>query len=105
VPEKVQEFSYLSLSLSAAWIGGLPLMRGITIVAGLIEMFLAPVIQKVKGVFPMYIVGLVVALVGISIIQISVTSFFGLTFHGDAIRSIDIVVGAVSLLLMVFCNV
>ena len=97
--------SYLSLSLSAAWIGGLPLMRGITIVAGLIEMFLAPVIQKVKGVFPMYIVGLVVALVGISIIQISVTSFFGLTFHGDAIRSIDIVVGAVSLLLMVFCNV
>ena len=97
--------SYLSLSLTAAWIGGLPLMRGITIVAGFIEMFLAPVIQKLKNVFPIYIVGLVVALVGISIIQISVTSFFGLTLQGDAIRSIDIFIGAVSLLIMVFCNV
>jgi xanthine permease XanP len=97
--------SYLSLSLSAAWIGGLPLMRGITIVAGLIEMFLAPVIQKLQKVFPIYIVGLVVALVGISIIQISVTSFFGLTFQGDAINNIDIFIGAVSLLIMVLCNV
>lgn len=96
--------SYLSLSLSAAWVGGLPLMRGITIVAGLIEMLIAPVIQKLKNVFPIYIVGLVVALVGISIIQISVTSFFGLTFQGDAIRDIDIFIGAVSLLIMVFCN-
>lgn len=97
--------SYLSLSLSAAWIGGLPLMRGITIVAGLIEMFLAPVIQKLKSIFPIYIVGLVVALVGISIVQISVTSFFGLTFQGDAIRNTDIVIGGVSLLIMVFCNI
>jgi NCS2 family nucleobase:cation symporter-2 len=97
--------SYLSLSLSAAWIGGLPLMRGITIVAGIIEMCLAPFIQKMKGVFPIYIVGLVVALVGISIIQISVTSFFGLTLQGDAIRNMDIFVGAVSLFIMVFCNI
>ena len=96
--------SYLSLSLSAAWIGGLPLMRGITIVAGLIEIFLAPVIQKLKKVFPIYIVGLVVALVGISVIQISVTSFFGLTLQGDALRNTDIFIGAVSLLVMVLCN-
>ena len=97
--------SYLSLSLTAAWIGGLPLMRGITIVAGLIEMFLAPVIQKLKNVFPIYIVGLVVALVGISIVQISVTSFFGITLQGDVIRGKDMYIGAASLLIMVFCNV
>ncbi len=96
--------SYLSLSLSAAWIGGLPLMRGVTIVAGLIEILLAPVIQRLKSVFPVYVVGLVVALVGISIIQISVTSFFGLTLQGDAICSTDILIGVVSLLIMVFCN-
>jgi len=96
--------SYLSLSLSAAWVGGLPLMRGITIVAGLVEMLLAPVIQKLKSVFPIYIVGLVVALVGISIISISITSFFGLSLQGDAIRNTDIVIGAVPLLIMVFCN-
>ncbi len=96
--------SFLSLSLSAAWIGGLPLMRGITIVAGVIEMFLAPVIQKLKSVFPIYIVGLVVMLVGISIVQISITSFFGIALQGDAIRSTDILIGAASLFIMVFCN-
>jgi len=96
--------SYLSLTLSAAWIGGLPLMRGITIVAGLIEMALAPVVQKLKSVFPIYIVGLVVAMVGVSVISISITSFFGLTLLGDAISSIDILIGAVSLFIMVFCN-
>ncbi|MEN6317245.1 MAG: solute carrier family 23 protein [Syntrophaceae bacterium] len=96
--------SYLSLSLSAAWVGGLPLMRGITIVAGLVEMSLAPVIQKLRSVFPIYVVGLVVALVGISIISISITSFFGLTLLRDAISSTDILIGAVSLLIMIFCN-
>jgi NCS2 family nucleobase:cation symporter-2 len=96
--------SYISLTLSAAWIGGLPLMRGITIVAGIVEILLAPVVQKLKSVFPIYIVGLVVAMVGISIISISITSFFGLNLQGDAIRSIDILIGAVSLLIMIFCN-
>src|SRR5512136_2840421 len=96
--------SYMSLSLSAAWVGGLPLMRGITVVAGLVEMMLAPVIQKLKSVFPIYVVGLVVALVGISVISISITSFFGLSLQGDAISNTDIVIGAVSLLIMVFCN-
>ena len=96
--------SYLSISLSAAWVGGLPLMRGIIIVAGLVEIFLAPVIQKLKVVFPVYVVGLVVMMVGISIVQISITSFFGLTLQGDAINNIDILIGAISLFIMVCCN-
>jgi xanthine permease XanP len=96
--------SFLSLSLTAAWIGGLPLMRGITIVAGLIEMLLAPVIQKLRSVFPVYVVGFVVMMVGISIVQISITSFFGLTLQGDAIHNADILIGAASLLIMVFSN-
>ncbi len=96
--------SFLSLSLSAAWVGGLPLMRGITVVAGLVEVLLAPVIQKLKSVFPIYIVGLVVALVGISIISISITSFFGLSLQRDAINNADIIIGTVSLLIMIFCN-
>ncbi len=45
-------------------------MRGITVVAGFIEILLAPVIQKVKSVFPIYVAGLVVTLVGISIIHV-----------------------------------
>ncbi len=96
--------SYFSLSLSAAWVGGLPLMRGMIIIAGLVEMAMAPVIQKMKKVFPTFIVGLVVTMVGISVIKSSVTSFFGLTFQGDAIRNLDIIVGLFSLLVMVLTN-
>jgi xanthine permease XanP len=97
--------SYLSLSLSAAWIGGLPLMRGMIIIAGLVEMLLAPVVQKLRKVFPTFIIGLVVAMVGISVIKVSVTSLFDLSFHGDAINGIDVTVGFISLLIMVLCNI
>jgi len=97
--------SYFSLSLSTAWVGGLPLMRGMTIIAGMVEMAMAPIIQKLKKVFPAYIVGLVVAMVGVSVIKSSVTSFFGLDFHGDAILSTDIFIGIFSLFVMVLSNV
>jgi xanthine permease XanP len=96
--------SYFSLSLSAAWTGGIPLMRGMIIIAGLVEMAIAPIIQKLKKVFPTYIVGLVMAMVGVSIIKISITSFFGLAFRDDAIQHIDIFVGMFSLMVMVLAN-
>ena len=96
--------SYFSVSLSAAWMGGLPLLRGMILIAGLIEMALSPVVQKLKHVFPKFIVGLVVAMVGVSVIKMSVTSLFGLEYKGDAIRSVDIVIGMMSLLIMVLSN-
>ena len=96
--------SYYSLSLSAAWIGGLPLMRGMIIIAGLIEIALAPIVQKMKSIFPTYIVGLVVTMVGVSIIKTAVTSFFGLEFHGDAIRNSDILIGVFTLIVTVLAN-
>lgn len=97
--------SYFSVSLSAAWVGGIPLMRGMIIIAGLVEMALAPVIQKLRKVFPTFVVGLVVAMVGVSVIKSSVASVFGLAFHGDALRSLDIVIGMFSLMVMVLCNI
>jgi len=97
--------SYFSLSLTAAWTGGLPLMRGMIIIAGLMEMALAPLVQRLKHVFPTYIVGLVVAMVGISIIDASVTSLFGLSFRGDGIGSRDVLVGLFTLSVMVLSNV
>ena len=96
--------SYFSASLSAAWIGGMPLVRGMTIVAGLVEMALAPLIQRLRKLFPMYIVGLVVAMVGVSILAPAITSFFGLSFRDDAIRSTDMLIGGVSLLVMVLAR-
>jgi xanthine permease XanP len=97
--------SYLSLSLSAAWVGGIPLMRGMIVIAGLAEMLLAPMMQKLKSVFPTYVVGLVVAMVGVSVITTSVSSLFGLAYRGDAIDGIEVAVGLFSLMVMVLSNV
>jgi xanthine permease XanP len=96
--------SYFSLSLSAAWVGGMPLVRGMVIVAGLVEMAIAPIIQRLRGVFPTFIVGLVVAMVGVSILAPSITSFFGLALREDAIRSPDMLVGVFALMVMVLAN-
>ncbi len=96
--------SYFGASLAAAWVGGMPLVRGMTVVAGLVEMALAPLIQKLRKLFPIYIVGLVVAMVGVSILAPAITSFFGLSFRDDAIRSIDMLIGGVTLLVMILAN-
>jgi len=96
--------SYFSVSLSAAWIGGVALTRGMTIVAGAVEMALAPLIQRLRRVFPAFIVGLVVAMVGVSILAPAISSFFGLALRDDAIRSADMIIGGVSLLVMVLAN-
>ena len=97
--------SYFSLTLSATWIGGIPLMRGMIILAGVVEMALAPVIQKLKQVFPTYVVGLVVAMVGVSVIQASVAALFGLSYRGDVINNLDIILGLATLILMVLLNI
>jgi len=96
--------SYFSVSLSAAWVGGVALMRGMIIVAGLVEMLIAPLIQRLRRVFPTYVVGLVVAMVGVSILAPAITSFYGLAYRDDAIRSADMLVGGLSLLVMVLAN-
>lgn len=96
--------SYFSLSLSAAWVGGIPLMKGMIIITGLLEMAIAPIIEKLKRIFPTFIVGLVMAMVGVSVIKPSITSFFGLSFRDDAIRNLDIFIGIFSLMVMVLAN-
>jgi xanthine permease XanP len=57
-------------STSAAWLGGLPLMRGMTIAAGIVEAMLAGVIDKVKFLFPPEITGLVVLMVAESLVPL-----------------------------------
>jgi len=81
--------SYLTASLHAAWIGGIPLMRGMVLFSGLIEMGLAPMVKKLKFMFPPIIVGLVVAMVGVSVVSIAAGNFFGVAYSGDSIRTVS----------------
>ncbi len=58
---------YLRPSLIAASIGGLPLVYGMTLIAGLAEMLFSQVLQRLRWLFPPVIAGLVIALIGLDI--------------------------------------
>lgn len=97
--------SYLAVSMQAAWSGGFPLMRGMIIFAGLIEMVLAKAINRLRFLFPPIVTGLTVTMVGVSVIPVSVTNFFGTRFAGDRFGWEDACVGASALAVMVAANI
>src|SRR5262245_51197894 len=56
--------NFFAVSMGAAWLGGLPLMRGMTIAAGLVEKVLARFVHRLQLRFTTEITGMVVRLVG-----------------------------------------
>jgi xanthine permease XanP len=70
---------YISASVLAAKMGGLPLVMGMTVFGGLFEAVLSRVIQRTRRVFTTEVTGLVVAMMGISIIPIGLRNFLGVT--------------------------
>jgi xanthine permease XanP len=96
--------SYLSLSLTALIQGGMPLMQGMLVFAGLGEMVLARVISKLQKLFPPLVVGMTVLMVGVSIIPMALSNFCGSPLAGDEVIWQDMVVAIVSLLVMVGCS-
>jgi NCS2 family nucleobase:cation symporter-2 len=58
--------TYLSPSLLAAKMGGLPLVFGMTIFSGILETALAPLLNRLRAIFPPEISGLVIFVIGLS---------------------------------------
>ncbi len=58
--------TYLGPSLLAAKIGGLPLVFGMTIFAGALEAMLAPMLNRLRAIFPPEVSGLVIFIIGLS---------------------------------------
>jgi xanthine permease XanP len=58
--------TYLGPSLLAAKIGGLALVFGMTIFAGLLEAALAPLLNRLRAIFPPEVSGLVIFIIGLS---------------------------------------
>ena len=58
--------SYFAPSLLAAKLGGLPLVFGMTIFAGVLESVLAPLLHRLRSIFPPEISGLVIFMIGLS---------------------------------------
>jgi xanthine permease XanP len=58
--------TYLGPSLLAVQVGGLPLLFGMTLFAGLLEVVLAPLLNRLRPIFPPEVSGLVIFVIGLS---------------------------------------
>jgi NCS2 family nucleobase:cation symporter-2 len=95
---------HLVPSLSAAQIGGLPLVFGMTAFAGILQVAIAPVLRRVRFLLPPEIAGLVIAVVGLSIAVLGVR--YGLSGAANTgMTSEYLAIFAVSLTTMVILNV
>jgi len=91
--------------MEAAWLGGLPLMRGMTIVAGLAEAVFARFAQRLAFLFPPEITGLVVLMVAQGLVTLGVSKFLGIAFEGEPIQRDSVLIASVTLLIMIGVNI
>ncbi len=96
--------SFLATSLLAANLGGLPLVFGLNIFAGVMEALFSRVLHRLRILFPAEVTGLIVALVGITVIKVAGTSFFGLD-RNMQIDKESLLVGIITLGIMVSLNI
>jgi NCS2 family nucleobase:cation symporter-2 len=97
--------SYLGVSMQAAWLGGLPLMHGMTMAAGLFEVLFSRLVNRLKFLFPNQVTGMVVLMVGVALIPLGTSKFLGIEISGDPVSSKGTLAAALTLLAMIGVNI
>lgn len=97
--------NFFAASVESAWLGGLPLMRGMTMAAGLVEIVFARVLPRLAFLFPTEITGLVVLMVAVNLVPLGASKFLGINFAGEPIQAANLLVAAITLLCMVGINI
>jgi NCS2 family nucleobase:cation symporter-2 len=96
---------YLVPSLIAARHGGLPLVFGMTVAAGLFEMALSRLLRRLRPMFPPEIAGLVVLLVGIATGIVGLRVTFTTSDQQLTMNVVDFTIALLTLLIMMALNV
>jgi NCS2 family nucleobase:cation symporter-2 len=96
--------AYLPASLLALKAGGLALMFGMTVFAGLVEIALSRLLRPLRPFLPPEVAGFVVAMIGVTIGMLGFRNMFGAPQPGNA-DSLPLLVGTVTLATMVALNV
>ena len=97
--------SFLSASILAAKTGGLSLLLGMTFVAGAMEAFVSRFLKRMRFLFPPEVTGLIVAMVGITVIRLASTNFLGLDDVDRVTEAPELIVAFATLGLMMGFNV
>ncbi len=95
--------TYLAPSLLAAQSGGLPLVFGMTALAGALEAALAPLLHRLRAIFPTEISGLIIFMIGLSAGLAGLRTVLG---EGAApVSGAEWLVGGLTLATMVALNI
>ncbi|MEI6764614.1 MAG: solute carrier family 23 protein [Bacteroidota bacterium] len=97
--------SYLSVSIQAAGMGGLPLMHGMTLITGLFEVLFSRVVHRLRSLFPTEITGLVVLMIAVGLIPLGASKFVGIDYAGDSINTKELFVALITLFTMIGFNI
>jgi len=97
--------SYFHASLTAAGMGGLPLVFGMTSVAGFFQVLLSRVMHRLRVLFPPEVSGVVVVMIGISAIPIAFPNFLGRDAADSVTEMSELIVAVITLGTMVGISV
>jgi xanthine permease XanP len=95
--------TYLAPSLLAAKIGGLPLVFGMTLFAGVVETALARALHRLRAVVPVELSGLVIILIGLTAALVGVRTIAGTSAQPPSVD--DWTVAAVTLAVTIALNI
>ncbi|MGA2823764.1 MAG: solute carrier family 23 protein [Bacteroidales bacterium] len=97
--------AYMDATQMAAALGGLPLVFGMTMLSGAIESLFSKVMNKLRFLFPAEITGLIVSMVGLSLLPVSLEYFFGTQQKTAGSNFAAISIGFLTLAVMVGLNI
>ena len=98
--------SYLAATMLAAKTGGLSLVFGMTVVASFFEGLLSRFMRHLRVLFPAEVTGMIVIMVGLTVIRVASKNFFGLDpATGNRVSLTALWVGIPTLATMIGLNV
>ncbi|MBW1800182.1 MAG: hypothetical protein JRJ85_05565, partial [Deltaproteobacteria bacterium] len=88
---------FLPLSMQAARIGGLALVSGMILTAGLFQSFFSRAFSRFRAIFPPEVCGVVISMLGVSMVRVSVTRFAGIAGPDGGVSLSNIFVAGLTL--------
>lgn len=92
--------SFVAPSMIAMQAGGLKTLAGMTLVSGLVVVFLSRLLHRWRALFPPEVVGLIAFMVGASQVTLALSRFLGLSRAGDRLDLHYLLVASITLALM-----
>ena len=92
-------------AMVASKIGGLSLLYGMTFISGVSEAVFSRIVNRLRVLFPPEVTGLIVAMVGITVIRVACLNFLGLDRTDHITESSELIVSISTLSLIIALNI